>query len=526
MYPMTDIPRRTALSALLGSAAGAAPGRRPPNIVFVFSDQHIGHVLGANGHPAVRTPNLDRLARMGVNYRTTYCNSPLCAPARAAIMSGMFPSDVDSFCNATVFDGRVPAWTNRLQQAGYHCWSTGKLDIKKNHDWGHEAVNTGHSHDQKPDIACLLRNPVCFLPGAREKVDGWYDDEEHPDARLFRDALGFLERRAPSLGKPWAVYVGPHAPHPKWHALTKYREMYPAEKMPLPQMPAGYLERRHPTFQIFANYRQVSLPIPDERVRRIRSVYYGMVTELDAMVGSLMAHLDKTNQWDNTVFVYSSDHGEMLGEHGLWCKNVLLDYSARVPLILAGAGLPKGKVVDTPVSHVDLVATLLDAAGVEKPRGLRGHSVLPLARGEQGSHPGFAYSESHSDGQPTGSFLIRKGKWKYIYFTGDSPLLYDIEKDPGEYHDLAGKLESQPILKELHAHLTSLVDPDAITHRAFDVQEQRLADWVRTTPKEKFYQQCEDRLGGAQTRTLTDRLYRRRALAARRSASGAGAARP
>lgn len=252
-------------------------------------------------------------------------------------------------------------------------------------------------------------------------------------------------------------------------------------------------------FQVLANFKNISTPIPEARIRRAHAAYFGMISEVDEYLGWILDKVDL----DNTLFVYTSDHGEMGGDHGLWLKNVLLENAARVPMIVAGAGLPRGKVVNTPVGHVDLIATMLELAGAPRPASLRGHSLL------DGSHPGYAYSESHSEGNCTGSFMIRKGDWKYLYFTGDDPLLFDLKSDPGEFHNLAGRNETAAVQKELHGILMSLVDPDAVTERAFAEQERRLAAMVRSMKRAEFYQEIEGRLGTAQARVLTNAVWRR-----------------
>ena len=485
-------------------AAGplAAQARRP-NIIFICADQHSGGVLGANGHPIVRTPHLDRIAAAGVHFRNAYCGNPVCAPGRASMMTGMYASDVGSYCNSTPFDGRVPTWGNRLKQAGYHCWAIGKLDLTTGKDFGFEETRTNHGHSQHPDITSLFRAPVCFRPEERGVVNGQFKERESGDAALAASGLKFLRERAPKLGKPWAMYIGMHAPHPRWVAQSKYRAVYPPEKMPLPGIPPGYLESRHTMFQVLANFKNIATPIPDERVRRARAAYFACISELDEYVGQIFGEIEKSGQLERTLFVYTSDHGEMLGEHGLWLKNVLLDPAARVPIIMAGAGLPKGKAVEAPVTHCDMIATMLDAAGVAAPRELRGRSLV-------NGVPEFAFSESHSEGNCTGSFMIRKGDWKYLYFAGDRPLLFNLKDDPGELRDLAGKPETAAIQRELDARLKSLVDPDAVSERAFAEQERRLEAMVRRMSASEFYDEIEGRLGAAQARVMTNRHYRKR----------------
>ena len=492
--------RRDFLSAM---AAGPllAQSRRP-NIIFLCSDQHSGRVLGANGHPIVRTPNLDRLASAGMNFRNAYTGSPVCVPGRAGMMTGMFPSDVGSYCNSTCFDGRVPSWGNRLKQAGYHCRATGKLDLTEGVDYGFHEVSTAHGHSRHPDITSLFRAPVCFRPEERGNVDGQFKDRASNDSALIDRGLAFLRNEAPKLHQPWAMYIGMHAPHPKWVAQTKYRDIYPSEKMPLPVIPPGYLESRHTLFQVMANHKNISVPIPEDRIRRARAAYFALVSEVDEYVGRIVSELEKTGQMDRTLVVYTADHGEMLGENGLWLKNVLLENAARVPLIMAGAGLPKGKAVDAPVTHCDMVATMLDVAGIAVPGELRGHSLT-------NSTPAVAYSESHSEGNCTGAFMVRQGDWKYHYFTGDRPLLFHLKDDPGELHDLAGKAETKAIQQELHARLTKLVNPDRVTEQAFAAQEKVLDAMVRKMKPNEFYEEIEPRLGSAQARVLTDQHYRK-----------------
>jgi choline-sulfatase len=504
---MNTISRRAFAGSLAsGAAASFLPAAdRHANIIFLCADQHSGLVLGAAGHPIVRTPNFDRLAARGTLFRNTYCGSPVCVPGRAGLMTGQFPSDVGSYCNSTPFDGRTPSWGNRLRDAGYHCWATGKLDLTAGKDYGFEEVETAHGHSRNPDITSLFRAPVCFRADERRAANGVFRNHSEKDNDVASRTIGFVRERAPKLGKPWVAYAGFHLPHPNWVAQEKYRAMYPPEKMPLPTWPEGYLERRPAMFQILSNFKNISTPVPPDRIRRARAAYYSCISELDEIVGRILDEVDKSGQWDNTVVVYTSDHGEMLGEHGLWLKNVLLEGAARVPLIIAGGGLPKGKIVETPVMHADLIATLVDLAGAKKGPELRGQSLL----GDR--HPEIVYAESHSEGNCTGSFIIRKGDWKYFYFTGDTPLLFNLKNDPGELQNLAGAAEHAGIQKELHAHLKSLVDPDAITWRAFARQDEVLKALVARMTPEQFYGTLKGRLGPTQAHVQTHKFYGRSA---------------
>jgi choline-sulfatase len=471
--------------AAAGAPKVASAAAGSPNILFICADEHGGPFLGSMGHPIVKTPNLDRHAASGVLFRNTYCGSPVCVPARAGMMSGMFPSDVSSYCNSTPFRKAVPSWGNRLRDAGYDCWATGKLDLTEGTDYGFREVDTQHGHSVNPDITSLLRSPMCFRASVRNDVNGEFRKTRPHDDNVLANALRFLREDARRTSKPWAIYAGFTAPHYPFVAEPKYSTVYPPESMPLPDVPLDYLDRRHAIFEQLAGFQRVSTPIDGGRVRRARGAYFGMITELDRMVGDLLDELQKTGQMDRTLIVYTSDHGEMLGEHGLWFKNVLLENAARVPLIMAGAGLPRGKTVNTPVMHVDMAATMLELAGLPRDPKLRGHSLVSLALGAPGAHPGFAYSESHSEGNCTGSFMVRKANWKYIHATGYEPILFDLRRDPSELHNLAGSSETAVVQQEMHATLLRLIpDPDAVTDSAFAAQQALLEQMLRVNTRQ------------------------------------------
>jgi choline-sulfatase len=243
-------------------------------------------------------------------------------------------------------------------------------------------------------------------------------------------------------------------------------------------------------------------------VRRARAAYLAMITELDESIGKVLGELDRLGLAGNTVVVYTSDHGEMLGEHGLWTKFNLLENSARIPMIVAGPGVPGGKIVETPVSAVDLSPTLLDLAGAPKGDKLRGNSLVGLANGSSPNHPP-AFSESLSEGNCTGSYMLREGDWKYVNFTWYGNLLFNLKDDPGEFRNLAGDPKYRDIEHHLNGKLRQLVDPEAVTRRGFDVHNTVLQEMVRTNTPAQFFQLLEKRLGRGQAESLTYLHYRR-----------------
>jgi choline-sulfatase len=507
---------KTLVKGVGGAVAAAALPRaqaqrsRPdtrPNIVFIFSDQHSYKYTGYAGHPFVKTPNLDRIAREGTVFTSAYCQNPVCAPSRASMITGMYASDCNSFCNSTVWDGSHPSWAKLMRAAGYHCWATGKHDLNPAFDNGFEDENVFNGHVVNPDITSLFRRPVGYRMGEREGVRGRTRQERHyRDKPLFDRAEDFLRRRAPALGRPFVLYAGPLMPHPGFVSLDEHYNYYYPNRVDMPVIPDGHLEDLHLMFQELRHFKRVATPIPEDRVRAARAGYYGMITELDEYVGNIRQALEETGQLENTIFVYSSDHGESLGEHGLWYKNNLFDVAARVPLVMAGPGIPRGARVDTPVGLVDLVRTFLEWGGAQAHRQLRGHSLMPLMQGRQGDHPGFAFSESHSEGNCTGSFMIRKGDWKYLHFSWHDDLLFNLRDDPGEFVNRIDDPGTASIREELKAILHGQVDPEEVTLRAFRTQDRMLAGMGERMSEEELYKQFRGRLGPGQARLMAKRV--------------------
>jgi choline-sulfatase len=287
-----------------------------------------------------------------------------------------------------------------------------------------------------------------------------------------------------------------------FEALENYWDMYPLYNIDMPNLPEGHLDELHIVMQGLRNYKRIATPISEERIRRARAGYYGMISELDEYAGEIWKVLEQTGQLESTIFIYTSDNGISMGEHGIFFHNNLYEESASIPLLIAGAGIPRGVVVDTPVAHVDAVATMLACAGAERPAALRGHSLLPLMEGRSGDHPGFAYSENHSEGNVTGSFMIRRGDWKYIHFTWDEDLLFNLAEDPGEFHNRIDDPSARTVREELKGLLHSQVDSEQVTLRAFRKQEGMLKDLARRMTEDELYKTFEFRLGQAQARAL------------------------
>jgi choline-sulfatase len=493
-------------SALAAAASPSAPAdRRKPNIVFIVSDQHSGMYGGFMGHPLVRTPNLERIAARGTVFRNTYCGSPLCAPSRAGMLSGCYPSDVNSFCNSTTWDGALPAWPALLRDAGYATFGCGKLDTDDRYDLGFAHTSgLGNDHAKKPDITSFFRRPLCSRIEERGQINGTTRTVPYKsDRRCTEVTLDFIHQQK---DQPWVTYTGFHLPHPPFVAREDLFHYY-LNRVDLPNVRPGELEDLHFVYQQMRHFKNIATPLPEEGMRRARAAYFAMITELDEFIGELWNKLDAAGQLENTIFIYTSDHGNSLGEHGLWLKNNLYEGAARVPLVMAGPGIRAGQVIDTPVAHVDLVRTFLDWGEAKTHAKLRGHSLRPLLRGEAGDHPGWAYSESHSEGNLTGSFLIRKGDWKYVHFTWFDGQLFNLADDPGELVNRIHDPAAASVLKELRDILASQVDPIEVTERGFRTQRKRMDTLASGCTETQMVEQFRGRLGDGQALTLLSGYY-------------------
>ncbi len=502
----------------LESLTSRASRDKRPNFVFICADQLSAKYTGFAGHPFVQSPNLDRLAAGGVVFSTAYCGSPLCVPGRSSMMTGMYASDVNSFCNSTVHDNSHPTWGKMLRDSGYYCWATGKQDLNPECDLGFVEAGVENGHARKPDITSLFRRPVGYRIAEREGVDGEARDQNKVegskskerqisdlDDRTANFAIDFFKNKSGQLDKPWAAFVGFRAPHPPWKGLRTYFDEY-IQKVEVPRVSIDDLERLPLPYQVMRNFKRISTPIPEDRMKRAVTAYLAMVSELDGNVGEVYRCLEETHQLDNTYVIFTSDHGESLGEHGMWLKNNLYEGPVHIPLLISGPGLPKGKTIESPVGHVDLIATILQLSGTQPAKELRGTSFMPLIDGKKDGGPQFVYSDSHSEGNPTGSFMVRKGNWKLLHFSYYEDYLFDLKNDPGEMNNRIDDPEVKDVAADLRAILYRTVNPEEVTERAFALQEKMLKGFAKSMNEEELFQLFRSRLGDGQARVMAKML--------------------
>lgn len=487
---------------------------RQPNILLICTDQQRWDASSFNDHPLVRTPSLQRLADRGTNFRACYSNSPVCVPGRAALMTGRYPSDVGAYDNGAPFDGRVPTFANVARDHGYYCTATGKLDMCEGVDYGFEEYETGHGHDVSPDVTAFFRNPICIKPAGDPAQAPVLREGPPTDRRFMLNTLEFVQNRSRGLGRPWLAWTGWGRPHNPYRTSQEMLDSYPLDAIDRPYFPEDWRDTEHPVMQMTRYHRSCTRPFGQEIVQRFRAAYYGAITELDGLVGELVSALEDTGQLEDTVVIFTSDHGDMMGDHGFFYKNAPYDGCARVPLIIAGPGIPAGCVIDTPVSLVDVYASVVDLVGGPGLDGVRGHSLIPLAQGDASGHP-YAYVELNTERLLTGVFSVIQDDWKYNYYVGYPDQLFNLRDDPDEWINRMDDPECAAVRDRLKGILYSIVDPDVVSDQAFVDQERRLNAFIgsRSLPEaleEEFLHHFSRRLGEEQARELLTRHFRKR----------------
>jgi choline-sulfatase len=441
------------------------------NQLVIMSDEHARTALGCYGHPIVKTPNLDRLAARGTRFENAYCNSPLCVPSRGSMHTGRPVHVVRTWDNAHPYLGDIASWQHQLRAAGRTVVSVGKLHFRREEDdtgFSRQIVPM-HLPDGEGQVHGLLRDP---LPpprkGSRLATEIGAGDTSYQkyDRQITAEAQRWLKEEAPQdPGKPWTLFVSFVCPHPPYKAPQEFYDLYGAADVATPK--GQTLDGRdgpHPWLDAMIKSRNDDeFFTPETRRIAIRS-YYALCSFMDANVGAVLNALEQSGQSENTRIIYTSDHGEALGSRHMWGKLYLYEESISIPLIVAGPGIAPGRVSQTPASLLDLYPTILETSGLQSDLagpGPHGASLWEiLSQPDNPERPVFC--EYHGASSVSGGFVLREGRFKLIYYVGFQPELFDLEADPEELADLAGKPEFAGVKERLQQRLFSLVDPEAI----------------------------------------------------------------
>jgi choline-sulfatase len=428
------------LLALSFAAAGAAAPAY--NVLFLMTDEHNPRVLGCYGDQLVATPTLDALAARGVRFTAAYCQNPICVPSRVSLVSGRMASTLGVRGNsANPQYENISTLADVFTQAGYQTAWLGKphwgnprfpADVRR----GGVRGKAGDAADEPADEERGQRLPQ------QSKISSW-PVEENPEHLTTNRALEFMrDNRA----RPFFLGVSFVKPHFPFTIQAKYYEMYRG-KVALPRAPQRLIDELPAVSrQERAKYKHAEATTED--ILRTKAIYYGMVTYVDEEFGRIVRQLDELGLREKTIIVYTVDHGEMLGDRGIWYKNSFYDQSARVPFIWSfPKELPTNRVVAAPAMNLDIFPTLCDLCGLAKPAGLEGRSLVPLLRGTETGADRFALSENYRGGF-TGR-MIRTAQWKYFFYTNGEEYLYDLSTDPDEETNLVKNSDFRRIADEL-----------------------------------------------------------------------------
>lgn len=451
-----------------------------PNILWVCTDQQRWDTIACLGNDHIRTPQIDRLASSGTAFLNAFCQSPICTPSRTSFLTGMYASAAHGCCNGNDrWAEGAPLVTKLLADAGYRCGLAGKLHLAGCHgrveprpeDDGYSAFHWSHSHrDIWPEghaYADWVKEQGADL-GELYRKNGNMDPELHQTKFCVDKAIEFIEE---DRGQPWLMSVNVFDPHLPFDPPTAYRDRYDAESMPDPLFRESDLAAQEKLKEV--DFQSATRRPEAFQAKEKIAAYYAMIEQIDDHVGRLLDCLDATGQRENTIVIFMSDHGEMLGDHGLISKGCrFYEGLVHVPLIISWPGvLEAGRRLNALVELTDIAPTLLDYAGLEAPDRMTGRSLRGLLEGGVDAHRDFVRCEYYSalsllapgreDWNGSYGTMIRTDRYKLVVYHGlDLGELFDLEKDPGEFENLWGDPEHADLRFDL---MKPLFDQSALT---------------------------------------------------------------
>jgi choline-sulfatase len=441
-----------------------------------MSDEHDPRYMGASGDTIIKTPHIDRLAKRGTRFCNAYTPCPICVPARASFATGLPVNQTRYWDNAMGYDGKIRGWGHRLQENGCRVDAIGKLHYRRQEDplgFDHQ-INTMHLKDGVGAVWGAVRDPLPKLPEPMKMFKSIAPGVSNYiifDRNTANSACEWFRERSHEAndGKPWMLYVGFASPHFPYVLPRKYFDLYPDECVPPRKLHPdnGYV--RHPWLDASEEYWGQENLFTDESEKRLAiRAYYGLCSFLDDQIGMVLDALTYYGLADTTRIIYSSDHGDNVGARGQWGKSNLYEECTKIPMIIAGPDVPEGKVCKTPVTLLDCYQTIVQGVGLpmeEDEQDLPGKSLFETAISPEDPER-VVMSEYHAIGAVSGAFMLRKGRFKFHYYVGFEPELFDIEADPEETIDLAKDPKYGSVLEDLENELRRLVDPEIADKQA------------------------------------------------------------
>ncbi len=457
------------------------------NILLIMADQLTVSALPIHGNSVVKAPHISRLAESGVVFDSAYCNFPICAPSRFSMLSGKLPHSIAAYDNGAEFAASIPTIAHYLGSLGYRTILSGKMHfIGPDQLHGYEERLTTDIYPSDfgwtPDWlkgpgyrpTGVSMRPVLEAGPCIRSMQIDYDDEAE-----YHGLQKLYDLARASDDKPFFMTLSFTHPHPPFVSGKEQWDRYRDDEIDMPTVPPIPFEEldEHSQWLYYAHAQNI-YDVTDSHIRTARHAYYGMVSYVDDKVGRIMKTLEETGLAENTLVVFAVDHGEMLGERGMWFKQTFFEPSVRVPLIFSMPSRFAPSRIGTHVSLVDLLPTFMDIAsspGDWQPvSSLDGKSLLPLLEAANPADSRVVISEYSSEGVCAASRMVRSGPWKYVYTRGLKPLLFNLENDPHELSNLAGTAAVASIQKELNAQAIQGWDPEEIHAAILQSQKERL----------------------------------------------------
>ena len=460
-----------------------------PHILVVMVDQLAAPFLRAYGHPVTRTPTIDALAEDGVVFENAYSPSPLCAPARASFMTGLLPTNTRVYDNSAEFASSIPTFAHYLRLAGYRTCLSGKM-----HFVGSDQLH-GFEERLTTDVypGDFGWTPDWSRPG--ERVDRWYHNMSSVKEAGVADITNQLEyddevafhaiRRLYDYARfegdvPLLLCVSFSHPHDPYVARRRHWDLYADEDIDLPGAAGLAYDDMDPhTRRLWDDCAMNDVEITQDDLRAARHGYYASLSYADEKIGEVLAALEACGLAENTVVLFLSDHGDFLGEHGLFYKMSFREHAAHVPLVVSAPGRFDARRVREPVSLLDVLPTLADIArpglSDELASPVDGRTLLPLLEGAAESEDGVALGEYLAESALGPMVMIRRGRWKFIHTTSDPDQLFDVESDPLELVNLADAPEHGALVDAFRAEVAERWDLERIDSDVRESQRARLA---------------------------------------------------
>lgn len=458
---------------------------RRPNIVHIHAESMDGRKMGCMGEPALQglTPNLDSLAQEGVLFTNSYSVCPVCNPSRASMFTGRYPDYYDCWNNHEGLREGTPILRDVLGSAGYQTAMIGPLDYK----WGMHSIRDQVGSWTR---SAMIHRPISRTPLPEVTAD---DSPYRRDWQWTWQACDWM-REASARRSPFYCYLTTGLVHPAFRAAQRHMDMIDPDAIEMPPDIGPVSDDDHPVMRYIRITKNCDKGLSRAMVRQIRHVYCAMIVALDEMVGRVLDTLDDLGVRDNTYIVFSSDHGEMAGEQNQILKRTMYEPSIHGPMIVTGPDVRSGAEVETPVSLIDLYPTFMDMARTSYeehalterfPESIEGESLMPQLAGNAPRERDWAFAEYNGDRVCTGTYMVRRGQWKYVHYVGFDPMLFDLQADPWEVNDVAS---AQPeIVGQMHRVLTDNFDCEAIDARAKAYDRECFTAWREKTLADATY---------------------------------------